>query len=133
MRIKIFKAMNKKIFQNINLTCVFQNTNPFDTETSLSSVGEPVEPKPSALSQTVLCGMLSNTADGNVLFQETLPRRRDVRNSRLYQNDHLAVVRRKDGLYYPLLKAFKPEEMQDKASLAFKIYSELSEALNSID
>ena len=105
--------MNKKIFQNINLTCVFQNTNP--------------EPS------TVLCGMLSNTADGNVLFQETLPRRRDIRNSRLYQNDHLAVVRRKDGLYYPLLKAFKSEEMQDKSALAFKIYSELSEALNSID
>ena len=126
MRIKIFKVMNKKIFQNINLTCVFQNTNPFDTETSLSS-------KPSTLSQTVICGMLSNTADGNVLFQETLPRRRDIRNARLYEGSHVAVVRRKDGLYYPLLKAFKPEEMQDKASLAFKIYSELSEALNSIE
>ena len=106
--------MNKKIFQNINLTCVFQNTS---------------NPEPS----TVLCGMLSNTADGNVLFQETLPRRRDIRNARLYQNDHLAVVRRKDGLYYPLLKAFKPEELADKATLAFKIYSELSEALNSIE
>lgn len=117
--------MNKKIFQNINLTCVFQNTNPnFGAENPST-----LNPQPS----TVICGMLSNTADGNVLFQETLPRRRDVRNSRLYQNDHLAVVRRKDGLYYPLLKAFKPEEMQDKASLAFKIYSELSEALNSIE
>lgn len=114
MRIKIFKVMNKKIFQNINLTCVFQNTS---------------NPEPS----TVLCGMLSNTADGNVLFQETLPRRRDIRNARLYEGSHVAVVRRKDGLYYPLLKAFKPEEMQDKASLAFKIYSELSEALNSIE
>lgn len=77
--------------------------------------------------------MLSNTADGGILFQETLPRRRDIRNARLYQNDHLAVVRRKDGLYYPLLKAFRSEEMQDKATLAFKIYSELSEALNSIE
>lgn len=77
--------------------------------------------------------MLSNTADGNVLFQETLPRRRDVRNSRPFQSDHLAVVRRKNGLYYPLLKAFKPEELADRTALAFKIYSELSEALNSIE
>lgn len=105
--------MNKKIFQNINLTCVFQNTNTDPT--------------------TVLSGMLSNTADGGILFQETLPRRRDIRNARLYQNDHLAVVRRKDGLYYPLLKAFRPEELADKATLAFKIYSEISEALNSIE
>ena len=116
--------MNKKIFQNINLTCVFQNTNPnFGAENPSTLNHQP---------STVICGMLSPT-EGGVLFQETLPRRRDIRNARLYEGSHVSVVRRKDGFYYPLLKAFKPEEMQDKASLAFKIYSELSEALNSIE
>ena len=121
--------MNKKVYQNINLTCVFQNTNPgfmpaAGSNVSGSSVGS---------NHAVVSGMLSPTADGNVLFQETLPRKRDIRNNRLYEGTLLNVVRRKDGLYYPFMKAFKPEDIQDKSAFAFKIYSELSEALNTIE
>lgn len=116
--------MNKKVYQNINLTCVFQNTNPNFASEVINSAksGSPV----------VVSGMLSPT-DGGVLFQETLPRKRDIRNSRLYEGTLLNVVRRKDGLYYPFMKAFKPEDIQDKSAFAFKIYTELSEALNTIE
>lgn len=116
--------MNKKVYQNINLTCVFQNTNPNFTNEVINSVksGSPV----------VVSGMLSPT-DGGVLFQETLPRKRDIRNSRLYEGTLVNVVRRKDGLYYPFLKAFNPKEIEDKNEFAFRIYSEINEALNTID
>lgn len=112
--------MNKKVYQNINLTCVFQNTNNFSNGNANSN-------------QVVVSGMLSPDKDGNILFQETMPRRRDIRNNRLYEGTLLNVVRRKDGCYYPFMKSFKPEDIQDKSAFAFKIYSELTEALNSIE
>lgn len=118
--------MNKKVYQNINLTCVFQNTNPNfgnNVTVNASNTASPV----------VISGMLSPTKDGGVLFQETMPRKRDIRNSRLYEGSLVNIVRRKDGLYYPFLKAFNPEEVTDKSAFAFKVYQEISEALNSID
>lgn len=125
--------MNKKVYQNINLTCVFQNTNPNFVNIGFNQQGSVKTPSITPNPDKVISGMLSPTADGNVLFQETLPRKRDIRNSRLYEGQLLNVVRRKDGLYYPFMKAFKPEDIQDKSAFAFKIYSELSEALNSIE
>ena len=117
--------MNKTVFQNINLTCVFQNTNPnFLTANGSTNVNS---------NQPVVSGMLSPGKDGDILFQETLPRRRDIRNNRLYEGQLVNIVRRKDGLYYPFMKAFNPAEVTDKASFAFKVYQEISEALNSID
>lgn len=112
--------MQKKIFERINLTCVFQNTNNFGNGNASSN-------------NVVISGLLSAGKDGGVLFQETIPRRRDIRNNRLYEGTLLNVVRRKDGLYYPFMKAFKPEDIKDKSAFAFKIYSELTEALNSIE
>ena len=117
--------MNKTVFQNINLTCVFQNSNPnFLTANSVAQVN-PVKP--------VVSGMLSPGNDGDILFQETVPRRRDIRNNRLYEGQLLNIVRRKDGLYYPCLKAFNPAEVTDKSLFAFKVYQEITEALNSIE
>lgn len=116
--------MQKKVYQNINLTCVFQNTNPnFGAQVNNTANQQPV----------VVSGMLSPNKDGGVLFQEALPRKRDIRNNRLYEGSLLNVVRRKDGLYYPFMKAFKPEDIEDKSAFAFKIYTELSEALNTIE
>lgn len=112
--------MQKKIFERINLTCVFQNTNNFGNANASSN-------------NVVISGLLSASKDGGVLFQETIPHRRDIRNNRLYEGTLLNVVRRKDGCYYPFMKSFKPEDIEDKNAFAFKIYSELSEALNSIE
>ena len=117
--------MNKTVFQNINLTCVFQHTNPgFLTANGIAQVN-PGKP--------VVSGMLSPGKDGDILFQEALPRRRDIRNNRLYEGQLVNIVRRKDGLYYPFMKAFNPAGVTDKASFAFQVYQEISEALNSID
>jgi len=121
--------MQKKVFERINLTCLFQNTIP-----SFGEAPSTLNSQPSTKEEPqVLSGMLSTTASGGILFQETLPRRRDIRNAKIYEGEHVSMVRRKDGRYYPLLKAFKPEEVTDKSTLAFRIYSEISEALNTID
>ena len=117
--------MNKTVYQNINLTCVFQDTHP-----SLVATNGSVNVNPT---QTVISGMLSPGKDGDILFQENLPRRRDIRNNRLYEGQLVNIVRRKDGLYYPFMKAFNPAEVTDKASFAFKVYQEISEALNTIE
>lgn len=111
--------MHKKTFERINLICVFQNTNNFGNANSSNNV--------------VVSGMISPTKDGGVLFQETMPRKRDIRNNRLYEGQLLNIVRRKDGLYYPFMKAFRPEEIEDKSAFAFRVYTELNEALNVID
>lgn len=119
--------MNKKVYQNINLTCVFLNTNPgfvAGSNVSGSNVGS---------NHVVVSGMLSPSKDGGILFQETMPRKRDIRNNRLYEGQLVNIVRRKDGLYYPFMKAFNPAEITDKSSFAFKVYQEITEALNSID
>ena len=122
--------MQKKIFERINLTCVFQNTNNFGS--AVNADGSKVSGSTSS-NNVVVNGMISTNGDGQILFQETLPRRRDIRNNRLYEGQLVNIVRRKDGLYYPFMKAFNPAEVTDKASFAFKVYQEISEALNSID
>lgn len=111
--------MHKKTFESINLTCVFQNTNNFGNANSSSNV--------------VVSGIISPTKEGGVLFQETMPRKRDIRNNRLYEGKLLNVVRRKDGCYYPFMKSFRPEEIEDKSAFAFRVYQELTEALNTIE
>lgn len=119
--------MNKKVYQNINLTCVFQNTTPGFMPTEGSKVTG------SNVSNVVINGMISPSKDGGILFQEALPRKRDIRNNRLYEGKLLNIVRRKDGLYYPFMKAFNPDEVKDKSEFAFRVYQEITEALNSID
>lgn len=95
----------------VTLTCVLQNTNG---------------------NKVAIPGLLSDIGKGKVLFEETIPRKRVIRNSRLYEGKLLNVVRRKDGLYYPFLKAFTPEQMEDKSSYVLSICNELNEALNKI-
>lgn len=120
--------MNKKVYQNINLTCVFQNTHP-----NLVNIGTSETVETSGTSTKVVSGMLSPSKDGGILFQETMPRKRDIRNNRLYEGQLVNIVRRKDGLYYPFMKAFNPDEVKDKSEFAFRVYQEITEALNSID
>ena len=124
--------MQKKVFERINLTCVFQNTNP-NFMPAAGSNGSNVSGSSVGNNHVVINGMISQTKDGGILFQETMPRKRDIRNNRLYEGSLVNIVRRKDGLYYPFMKAFNPDEVKDKSEFAFRVYQEITEALNSID
>ena len=105
--------MHKKLYTNTQLVCQLQTKKQLPETECLN-------------------GVISLTKQG-VLFQETIPRKRECRNGKLYEGSHVSIVRRKNGLYYPLLKAIKPTEDLDRSSLAFSIYSEISEALTHIE
>ena len=121
--------MTKKIYQNINLTCIFQDTAPNFMQENETSGGE----KKVESNRKILSGMLSQGTDGGVLFQETIPRKREIRNNRLYEGRFVNIVRRKDGGYYVFMKSFKPEDLQNKSTFAFKVYCEIGEALKTIE
>lgn len=121
--------MNKKVFECINLTCVFQRTNDFKPSAGTNGEGANV----SEDSNVAISGIISPGKDGGILFQETMPRKRDIRNNRLYEGKLLNIVRRKNGCYYPFMKAFRPNEIEDKSAFAFRVYQEISEALNTIE
>ena len=106
--------MNQKVFEKIRLICMFQS----ETEMTV---------------QSPICGMLSTaTTDGSMLFQETLPRKRQIRNIKLYAGKYVSMVRRKDGLYYPFLKAFKAEDVIRNPNLPFLILHEITDMLTII-
>lgn len=115
--------IEKKVFEKVDLTCVFQQ------ETDRKGTDSPVS---GAESTVVRHGIFSATEGGGYLFQETLAKRKAVRNAKLYQGSQVSVVRRKDGFYYPLLKSFRPEDIADKSAYAFRIYCEIQDALNNV-
>lgn len=106
--------MEKKVFEKTNLICMFQN----EAEITV---------------QSPVCGLLSIApTDGSILFQETLPRKRDIRNIKLYAGKYVSMVRRKDGLYYPFLKAFKAEDVIRNPNLSYQIQREICDMLTII-
>ena len=114
--------MQKKIFECIDLTCLLQDSN-LTPESAAHGIN----------GHNVINGMLSRSSDGGMLFQETITKKREVRNAKLFEGKYVSLVRRKDGYYYPLLKAFSATEVTDAKQLAFNIYSEVCEALSAIE
>lgn len=105
--------MQKKTYPNTTLICQLQNKKQ--------------------LPETECLNGIISVIKGGVLFQETIPRKREARNTKLYEGKLVSLVRRKDGRYYPLLKAIKSSDVSDRSTLAFSIYSEISEALNCVE
>ena len=95
--------MQKKSYQNVTIVCLLQTKKQ--------------------LPETECLNGLISLAKGGILFQETLPHKREIRNTKLYEGTRVSLVRRKNGFYYPLLKAIKPSEAIDRSSIAFSIYS----------
>lgn len=126
--------MSKKVFHDVTLTCVFQNANSdfANLGTSNSSSGSGAETEYSE-APPVVNGMLSRGADGGVLFQETVAKKREVRNNRLYEGTLANLVLRKDGRYHPFVKGYKPGGKISKQDYAFRVYCEINEALKDVD
>lgn len=128
--------MKKKLFENINLTCVLQDSNSTFANLGTHGTSEAFESagnlEPSVTSPKVVPGMLSTTDDG-VLFQETIPHKREVRNNRLYEGTLTNLVLRKDGLYHPFVKGYKAGGPLTKQDYAFRVYFEITKALEPID
>jgi len=111
--------MNRKSYQNINLDCAFQSSNPFEAVQSETSD-----------SATVLNGLFSRKADGTFSFEEVVPKVRDVRNAKLFDGSHISLVRRKDGKLQPHFKVIS--SLDNPQQLAYEIYSEIATALTQV-
>lgn len=110
--------MRKKIFKQVDLTCVFQTHNLANEGLGGTTVAVP--------------GLLSYR-NGRILFQETVPRKREMRNARLYEGKLTNLVLRKDGCYHPFIKGYKAGGTLSKQDYAFRVYCEILEALNTLD
>lgn len=111
--------MNRKSYQNIMLNCTFQGSNPFEDgqQSTLNST-------------TVLNGLLSRNADGSFLFEEVVPKVRDLRNAKLFDGKFVSLVRRKDGKLQLHFKAIG--SVENPQQLAYEVYSEISTALTQV-
>lgn len=74
-------------------------------------------------------GILSFNPDNGYLFQETLPRQTYEPNPRLYNGEHLSLVRRRDGRYQPHLKTVTVDESFDPNVYCTLVFEELLTAM----
>jgi len=101
----------KKLYQNINLNCSLQQSQDITENQCLS-------------------GLFSKNPDGTFTFEEVVPKIRDVRNAKLFDGQHLSLVRMKNGkiqIHFKLI-----DTITDPQQLADSIYLEITKALNSI-
>lgn len=103
--------MIKKKYHSVNLNCIMQNS----------------EPTP----ETINCGILSvNPSDGSFTFEEAIRKGRAPRNPKLYDGEHISMVRKQNGKYQIHMKTM--DENIDREKFAFEVYCEVSSALNHI-
>ena len=77
-------------------------------------------------------GILSFNPDQGYLFQETLPRQAYEPNPRLYNGEHLSLVRRRDGKYQPHLKTVTIDETFDPHVYCATVLNELISAMSYV-
>lgn len=106
--------MNRKHYENVNLTCIMQN----DEITS----------------ESCLSGVISlNPEDGSFRFEEAIRKGRAPRNPKLFDGKYCSLVHMQNGRYQVHMKTITAGGSLDRNALAFAVYSELLTALNIID
>lgn len=101
----------KKQYQNINLTCLFQQVEELSSDQCLS-------------------GLFSRNTDGTFSFEEVIPKVRDVRNAKLFDGQYISMVRMKNGKLQIHFKVI--ESIDDPRKLAQQIFNEVTKALTQI-
>lgn len=104
--------MQKKKYQAVELDCTLQ---------------QDVEITP----DKCLNGVITKTEKG-FKFEEEIRKGRPPRNPKLYDGKFISMVKMQNGKYQCHLKTFNPSADMDRNELAFKVYSELLNALNII-
>lgn len=104
--------MNKKIYPQVELSCVYQQVQDIEQNQCLN-------------------GIISRQGDGKFRFEESIRKGRAPRNPKLYDGKHISMVRRANGKYQFHMKTFS--DGLDREKLPFAIYSELTEALQILD
>lgn len=104
--------MYKKNYEQVDVTCILQKTSEIPEDAHLR-------------------GSISLTETG-LRFEETLPVKRSPRNPKLYEGQHLSVVRKVNGSFQCHLKTLKSTRL-DAVAYAGEVYKELIEAFHSIN
>lgn len=66
-------------------------------------------------------------------FEESCRKGRGPRNPKLYDGEYISMVRMQNGKYQCHLKTFNPTPDMNRQAMAFKVYSELMQALQIFD
>lgn len=112
--IQTLTAMKKKVYNNATINMVLQQETEVSTENC---------PK----------GIISKDENGDFRFEEEIRKGRAPRNPKLFDGNFISMVRMQNGKYQCHLKTFNPTKDLDRQELAFKVYSELLNALNILD
>ena len=79
-------------------------------------------------------GVLSLDADRNeVLFEETIRKRRPARNPKLFDGRYISLVRMQNGKYKCHMKSFDPSKSAGSYELATKVFAELVTAFKRFE
>lgn len=105
--------MNKKVYQKIDLNCVFQNV------TEITDTG-------------CLIGIISKAEEG-FRFEEEVRKGRPPRNPKLYDGQYISLVRMANGKYQMHAKTMRLEKGFDPAAFAFGFYQDVINALKFIE
>lgn len=103
--------MNRITYPNVDLNCIFQQ---------VEKIGE----------SQCLKGLISRQGDGAFRFEETIHKGRPPRNPKLFDGDHISMVRMQNGKYQFHMKTLPDGFNREK--LPFAVYNEIMAALEII-
>lgn len=105
-------TMKKFNFPNVTLNCVMQQANMIQESQCFA-------------------GIISRKGYGQFRFEEMTRKGRGPLNPKLYDGEHVSMVRMKNGMYQFHMKTLS--DKFDRKRFAFAVYKEISEALKILD
>lgn len=106
--------MNKITFTNRTVSLVLNQTETF-------------------VENQVINGLISQDANGEFKFEESLRQHRYPRNPKLYDGRHIVMIRTPNGVYRLYLKNIRATPGTDAARTAEAVSREISEAFRIIN
>lgn len=105
--------MKKKIYSNVEVSCMFQQMEELTKEDCVEGV--------------------FSRSEGGFLFEETVKETRRTRNPKLFKGEFCSLVHRKDGKYQIHMNTIDASKISDPGEQAFKVYSELLKAFKMME
>jgi len=104
--------MKKITYPQVDLNCIFQQVDNIQDSQCLN-------------------GIISRQGDGKFRFEEAIRKGRSPRNPKLFDGEHISMVRMQNGKYQFHMKTLA--DGFDREKLPFAIYSEITAALQILD
>lgn len=78
-------------------------------------------------------GVLTRDSEAHFRFEESIRKGRAPLNPKLFDGEYVSMVRMQNGKYQFHFKTINLTHDLDRQALAYKVYSELTDALNILD